>query len=178
MSTSQRAHPSERQHGQIGNVRKFQSYSAAWKRIKAARNAGFFLEAIVIEESIISDRLISFLARPSAVKPLSKSKNNNWPQFGELIGKLRASFPEGLRVGAIENLPDALDAWRHARNDAVHAIVKSDPGTPTVDVDDFLSKAMRAAATGEELARVVENWHRSSKRRDLRDAGKLSSERS
>ena len=41
-----------------GNARKYDAYREAWTRIKQAQKNGFFLEAITIQESIISDRLI------------------------------------------------------------------------------------------------------------------------
>lgn len=42
------------------NLQKYLSYKEAWTRINKAIKAKYFLEAIVIEESIMSDRLISF----------------------------------------------------------------------------------------------------------------------
>lgn len=44
-----------------GNAAKFWSYREAWTRIKQAQEQGFYLEAVTIEESIISDRLMSYL---------------------------------------------------------------------------------------------------------------------
>ena len=43
------------------NANKYFSYSAAWVRIKRARGSGFYLEAVTPEESIMADRLVSFL---------------------------------------------------------------------------------------------------------------------
>ena len=42
-----------------GNASKYYSYREAWTRIKLAQENGFYLEAIAIQESIISDRLIA-----------------------------------------------------------------------------------------------------------------------
>lgn len=42
-----------------GNGDKFRAYRESWTRIKEAQKQGFYLEAITIEESIISDRLSS-----------------------------------------------------------------------------------------------------------------------
>ncbi len=62
-----------------GNVAKYLSYREAWARIKLARRQGFFLEAVTIDESIISDRLLSFLEKGFSltlrhqVKPKSAS---------------------------------------------------------------------------------------------------------
>jgi hypothetical protein len=54
-----------------GNAAKYLSYRQAWARIGAAQGHGFYLEAVTIVESVITDRLISYLvgigvlARPS-----------------------------------------------------------------------------------------------------------------
>ncbi len=47
-------------NGVTGNAAKYESYREAWSRIDAACENQFFLEAITIEESIISDRIISY----------------------------------------------------------------------------------------------------------------------
>lgn len=39
-----------------GNTAKYYSYAEAWTRIKLAQEQGFYFEAIVLQESIISDR--------------------------------------------------------------------------------------------------------------------------
>jgi hypothetical protein len=149
----------------LGNRPKFHSYKEAWERIKASRKAGFFLEAIVIEESIISDRLISYLSRPEASSRLSKSKSGQWPGFAQLIDALGKEFPSGLPIGGVHDLVTELHAWRQRRNEAAHAIVKSDPGTATIDVLEFIRRADQAAEQGAKLARAVSTWHQAQKRR-------------
>lgn len=44
-----------------GKARKYLSYREAWTRIKVAQEQGFYLEAVTLVESIISDRLVSYL---------------------------------------------------------------------------------------------------------------------
>ena len=44
-----------------GNRCKYLSYREAWARIKQAQQQQFFLEAVTLEESIITDRLICYL---------------------------------------------------------------------------------------------------------------------
>jgi len=43
------------------NYTKYESYRFAFDQIDRAIKDGYFLEAITIEESILADRLISFL---------------------------------------------------------------------------------------------------------------------
>ena len=44
-----------------GNAAEYFSYAEAWVRIREARGSGFHLEAVTLQESIIADRLLSFL---------------------------------------------------------------------------------------------------------------------
>lgn len=137
-----------------GNAAKYESYKEAWARIRQALEAGFYLEAIVIEESIIADRLTSYLTA------CGRMPTARFPGLFQLVQSWRQD-----EVPALDNqlgdLKKAInDDWRIARNDAVHAIVKSPPGTPTTPVDDFLDRAKMAAELGAELARAVDRWHR------------------
>lgn len=146
------------------NHPKYESYKEAWERISAARQTGFFLEAIAIEESIIADRLVSYLNRPGATHPVSKGKDGQWPGLGKLITALeRELLPTGLAIGDFENIVQTLNAWKDDRNRAIHAIVKSDPGTPTVDIQEFLLMAEKAAEHGATLARAISSWHKREK---------------
>lgn len=163
----------------VANTKKYDSYREAWRRIKAAQQAGFYLEAVVIEESIISDRLISYLSSPASSRRLEKKSKGRWPDFFQLIEHLKQEFPSGVAVKSppsktmvateIPNLAHALDDWRKTRNAAVHAIAKSDPGTPTDEVQEFIRKAKAAAERGELLARAVLTWHRHAKRLSARE---------
>ena len=146
------------------NRSKYESYREAWKRIAASRQAGFFLEAIAIEESIIADRLVSYLSRPDALILVSKDKKGRWPALGKLITALEQEFPAGLPIGEFKDIVKTLNAWKDDRNTAVHAIVKSDPGGPTIDIQEFLRLAEKAAEQGAALARAISSWHKGMKR--------------
>jgi hypothetical protein len=148
-----------------GNVSKYESYREAWSRIKLAQENHFFLEAITIQESIISDRLISFLSRPESPKPLSKKKNGQFPSFSQLIQHWRSEFSD--TSVACPDLIDAVDQWRRIRNEAIHAIVKSDPGEPTQPIELFLQKAKEAAEEGERLTKEVCKWCKKGENRKI-----------
>src|ERR1039458_9885579 len=64
------------------NANKYFSYSEAWVRIKKARGFGFYLEAITLEESIIADRLVSFLVCVGGIQAESRVEKYS---FGQLI---------------------------------------------------------------------------------------------
>jgi hypothetical protein len=139
------------------NTEKFLSYAKAWEQINAAIDAGFNLEAITIQESIISDRLLSYVR---GVDPSSKIHDRSG--FGELITRWRklagASLikPDGSDLGKI------TDEWRKKRNKAVHGLVKSTPGTSTMAPDDFFDLARKAAEEGKTLASEIQNWHKKT----------------
>ena len=149
-----------------GNFEKYESYREAWARIKQAQDNDFFLEAITIQESIISDRLISFLSRPGASNSFTGARENGkFVSFQKLIQHWRSEFPLGIKSGEYPSLIDAVNQWREARNSAIHAIVKSDYGEPTKQIDSFLQEAKKVAEDGENLAREVCAWQRREKRK-------------
>lgn len=148
-----KSHPTEKQIN--GNAPKYESYKEAWVRIRDAREAGFYLEAIVIEESIIADRLTSYL---TAVGRMPKTR---YPGLFELVKAWKADQVQASDAAHGDLKAAVGDTWRASRNRAVHAIVKSAPGTATPPVDDFLAEAQAAAELGATLARAVDRWHRA-----------------
>ena len=135
------------------NKMKGNSYAAAWERIKSANEAGYYLESVALCESIMSDRLISYISGVSG-----KSMSLTTP-FSQIIKKWEKTAGS-VAWGAYKDLPDAVDAWRKKRNVVVHGFVKSNPGTPTECVDSVLDRAKDAAVEGCSLARAVCAWHK------------------
>ena len=136
------------------NAQKFLSYTKAWERINSAIEAGFHLEAITIEESIISDRLLSYVL---GVTPNSKIHKRSG--LGELISHWRKHAGASLLNSDGSDLGKTTDEWRRKRNTAVHGLVKSSPGSPSMAPDDFFELARQAAQEGKNLAREIQNWH-------------------
>jgi hypothetical protein len=142
-----------------GNASKYFSYAEAWARIGFAIKQGYFLEAVTIEESIVSDRLMSFLQKTCSInlKPkVTKSLGlltEHWAAEFELR---LAEDPEMLE--ASRALRSRLDAWRDRRNDVVHGLVKSTAGRHDDHIDNFLEGAERSAAEGKAVARAISRW--------------------
>ena len=148
-----------------GNAKKYEAYREAWTRIKQAQENGFFLEAITIQESIISDRLISFLSRPGADNTYTQQRENqSFFSFSKLIRCWRAEVPVPIQIDGFTDLIYAVDVWRESRNGAVHAIVKFDHTDEAQTIDTFLQAAMKVAIEGEQLARAVSKWQQKLKR--------------
>jgi len=141
----------------VGNQPKYLSYKAAWERISGAMEAGYYLEVVAICESIISDRLLSYIEGVQGRQvPLKTS-------FGKLIQRWRKQSG-AIKSSRGQDLIAAVDKWRDDRNTVVHGLVKSAPGRPTEDVDSFIEFARITAEEGCALARAVSSWHKKQKR--------------
>lgn len=145
------------------NTTKYESYAEAWRRMKAAMDAGFCLEAIAIQESIIFDRLRSFVEHVGDIEIKDKAP------YSTLIIQLEAVLNKDARKDRRWNndkeLIERLKKWGDRRNRAVHRIVRSKPGTATQPIDEFLAKAQETAEQGAKLAREVSSWFREQKKR-------------
>lgn len=139
-----------------GNTAKYLSYKEAWRRMKAAVGGGYYFEAVAIQESMICDRLGSYLSR---VGSLPKDQ-----RFVRLITSWSASLEEPIKYKCGKDLSRDVDEWRKKRNTIIHGLVKSAPGHPTQDVDDFLEMAKLAAEEGAVLARAVCDWQKKMSR--------------
>ena len=153
------------------NGSKYFSYSEAWVRINKAHGSGFYLEAVTLEESIIADRLLSFLVCVGEIKTESRVENRG---LGQLIQLWSKRVPEPIPVADFSDLRAAVDQWRRRRNLVVHGMVKSMPGGPHGDVLDFLKEAEFVAFQGKALALAVSDWTRKFKRQFQNISGESS----
>jgi hypothetical protein len=133
-----------------GNADKYLAYREAWARIKESQSQGFYLEAITIEESIISDRLSSYFR--NVLK--TDRQPNSLKRMQDLWKK---HHPEPIVFGDYDDLVTALDKWREGRNRSIHAIVNSHEH-PEQSIELFLSNSQEVAAQGEKLALAVSQW--------------------
>jgi hypothetical protein len=143
------------------NANKRYSYAAAWVRIKKAHGSGFYFEAVTLEESIIADRLISFLVCTGEIQAESHVHNRS---LGQLIQLWAKRAPDPIPVPHFPDLKSAVDEWRKRRNLVVHGMVKSMPGTHHGDLLDFLKEAEFVAYQGRVLALAVSDWTKKFKR--------------
>lgn len=135
------------------NERKAVTYKYAFDRMKEALDKGFFLEATAIAESIVTDRLFSYLRGGGR----HAQQRADRVSFGWCLRSLanEPAFPRELL--------SECDAFRKERNTVLHSLAKSDPGTPTMSPDEFLQLAGTTAAKGRRLARKVADWHREQR---------------
>jgi hypothetical protein len=143
-----------------GNQAKYLSYRLAHERMKAAIQAGFPLEAVAIQESLLTDRLLSFINFYGAGFDPEKST------LGRVAEKAAAICRETTKDVEGENLAIAAVEWSFDRNAIIHAIAKSGQGQgPRIQADFFLEHASGVADRGTSLVRAIKNWHRQQLRK-------------
>jgi len=98
-------------------MQRYELYRKAWDQIEAANQSGFFLEAITLIESLISDRL------ESRARYLT-GEDHGFKNIGPLLTLVRARDRDPDFLNAYK----AIDEWRHKRNGAMHEVVKFEQG--------------------------------------------------
>ena len=137
------------------NYAKRDSYALAFGMIATAIHHNFPLQAIAVEESIISDRLWSALNASETSGGKKETLGKALDTWKELV-KNGVSNPLGEEA---ESMREDLASWWDSRNKLIHGIVKSFRGDgPKIIAANFERSAMKAAVKGEELARQVCNW--------------------
>jgi len=151
-------------------------YSYAFKRITESIGREFYLEAIAIEESIVSDRLDSFLLKNNYAS-LGQLSHKEKANKGQKVYKTLANKIELCRLRVkkdsakwdeFEDLSIKLQKWREGRNQTLHGMVsvtvekgrKGGKGTNS-KLGKVISKAKEIATDGEELAHSINNWRNS-----------------
>jgi hypothetical protein len=114
----------------------------AVERISKAIADSYFLEAITLQESIISDRLALFLHHQGN-KPDSKS-----------LSKLITSVQKHHK----NDLFGKIDTWRGQRNKAIHGLVRSSPFDNPIGLNAFDKLAKETAIEGEKLVMEIVQW--------------------
>ena len=132
------------------------SFTYAFGRINTAIKQEFYLEAVTLAESVISDRLYSFVKH-------REGKVNKKTTLHQLISKAQKLSTSTVTTKYGNDMFQALDQWRINRNTCVHSVAKSEPGEPTITVDEFTAMAKASAIEGKKLARLVCDWHRTVK---------------
>lgn len=106
-------------HGGLGN-RRYERYCGAFDRVQHCVEAGYFLEAIAILDSLIWDRLSSRLGYLSG-KLIDVDKN-----LGTICSQLVGDHGEGgcEHDSGFRDAVSTIRKWLERRNTAVHATAK------------------------------------------------------
>jgi hypothetical protein len=124
-------------------------YRYAFSRMDAAMEEGWLMEAIAIQESVLSGRLLSALYSKGIVVTPKES-------FGSLIDRFQKHCKE--QDAQVEALASRLHEWRVKRNEALHSICRhiDDPYDEDT-VTKFENKLVDAAREGRTLVDEVRN---------------------
>jgi len=116
-------------------------YAHLLNRIKTSIENGFYLEAVTLEESFITDRLESYVY----YKKLCSPKRT----LGDVLNKLLkdADFSKELHA--------KINEWRNGRNTSLHEMAKFDAGEEA-DWFEKYNKAKAIAEQGKTLLRETD----------------------
>ena len=133
-------------------------YIEAYARIDSSIKSNHYFEAITIEESILSDRIASFLESTDSLK----SEQIYRQGFSALISlwQVATSMP-GAIWEPCSDLIAKVDGWRKQRNKYIHGLVKFPQKEAKItNTKDFIAGAEHTARIGKELAQDVSDWRR------------------
>jgi hypothetical protein len=132
------------------NMAKYNSYRWAMEQVNKGIAEGFFLEAITIEESILTDRLLLFY----------RQKGHNQKESYLTLGRILAFLKQNetlCKDNGIDFVDDLDQFWKN-RNTCLHQIAKSEPGTATLDIEELTRLASTTAINGKLLVKEVGGW--------------------
>jgi len=154
------------------NMNQYWRHREAWKRIESANEAEYYFEVVTLCESVISDRLLSYIG---GVNP--QIQTGRYETFAELIRtwKRLVSAREDDKVPQIANkdLCTCVDEWRKKRNEIIHGLAKSRRGTNSETLDEFLGRAKSTANEGTNLAKAVNKWHKQRLKAHQRNVAEM-----
>lgn len=132
----------------IGQER-YELYKAAFEWISRSISEGFYLEAISLEESLITDRLESYLTWLRGTDFSFKT-----------LGELKRAIEKYETDDELKQLVlGELDQWRKARNKAAHEMVKIEE-EKRVSWTDRMKINQAVAEAGLELVRKIDRQTR------------------
>ena len=112
---------------------------------KKAMKEGYFIEAIALMESAISDRMESML------NYMFPYLNYSYGTIGNLAQTLKANKP--FLNASIINILDKIVTWSKKRNDAIHQMVKLQPNGINLSFDQHYATLEGCAKEGYDLFR-------------------------
>ena len=159
----------------MSNQVKYFSYKEGFSLMKEALGNDklqYTISAIAIAESIIADRLHSYLYYNNSDWLNNNTGSNGYVSTTKLSNKLSAIFRKvevKIDSSQIKDLKTSdlfgeITAWLVSRNKVLHSMAKSEPGSPTQNVDEFKKFSHNTAIKGYHLARLISKWFNSQKK--------------
>ena len=136
------------------NTAKGKAYALAYGMINTALENGCPLQAITIEESLLTDRLSSTIKAHQVNKTPFMTLNRALSEWKRQKARGVSLFDDEMN-----GLLPQLEAWWKERNALLHGIAKSPCGQgPDIPAEEFVARAEKAAKEGLYLARKVSRW--------------------
>lgn len=139
------------------NMGKKAAYALAHEMIQEAIDRKCPLQAIAIEESILTDRISSTLNVGIENGKPYQSLGKALYQWNHRRG--RPNSNAHLFDASMEALYPNLDNWCKARNKLLHGMAKSfQCEAPDIPIESFREDAMEVAVKGYDLVKKVSKW--------------------
>ena len=127
---------------------RHEAYQDALNQIKQAVNNKYYLEAIVLEECLISNCLFNYLE--------GKSIKLDKQTFHSLVDKI---ITLDVHLPEQPTLFKDIDKWRKGRNVAIHGFITSRSEELTKSRLDFPVLTESIAKQGEEYCSIIIDWY-------------------
>ncbi|NEW27797.1 hypothetical protein [Nocardia cyriacigeorgica] len=155
----------EKSQGATLGYRRWHRYVGAFDRVQHCIERGYYLEAVAILDSLITDRLTSRVGYLSGAEPRIEPIG---PLCRALIGRSDARDGAGLEHDdEFREVVEEIRTWAVERNHAIHAtakILRSDD--PVVSFDDALRVHHRTALRGVALLQRFDRLDTSARQRN------------
>ena len=137
-------------------------YKKGIERVKQAISAGYYIEAIMILESMITDRVVS------VIEVLHKDDDTSWKlnSFGSTVYALnKLTYDLNCRTAENEDLIKSLRQWKSLRNTAAHqfVFVQHNRFGQYDDLPKRYHTMKKTAQQGVHLMRAVDRLTRNMK---------------
>lgn len=132
---------------EVGRAR-YELYRGANRRLKEALAHGFWIEAIALCESMISDRLEARISHLGNHEPTARRHK----VLGGLVKRLQ-SIEKKTGYATLHALYDEVRSWNDDRNKAIHHAVKISDGEEFRSWEQRYGELEATARTGADLVR-------------------------
>ena len=144
--------------GSDAGLARHELYKVAWERYNEAMSAGFFLEAITLVDSVITDRieaytqhLMHYEAKHQQVTSLANA------MAAMDIAREERQIPKDAEY---KNLRAAVSQFYEGRNKAVHNFAILSNANAEQTADDRLKDAQKTAEAGKVVFNLVNAYTR------------------
>ncbi|MDB9775617.1 hypothetical protein OAB47_05225 [Vicingaceae bacterium] len=155
------------------NMSKYNAYKQAFTLMelaKSEKNLPYSIASIAIAESIIADRTQSYISYKE--KRWFEANKDKHIRTATLVDKCNKHFKNHSVCIKRKNSSNfetddlflEIKDWLKNRNNILHAFAKSNPGMPTMDINDYIQYAIKTSEEGYRLISLLKQWFDKQKR--------------